>query len=154
MACYSQRCGLCHLEVNDLEIFLIHKQTCVTESLSIIPEQQTEILEEPAEEVKVIETALSEHPIIIGHTSVPLFDALFHLVLLYFFIVGYNHLSANTIKKIMLDLLTYFYKHFLKKCKFYPKFLMLENYKNDIAFYLNSLVTGNAIHLFVLCRKG
>jgi len=69
------RCGLCLLELNDLELFLIHKQTCVIESeknqnieTEYIHEQNV-IEEEPTEEVKVIESALSEHPIIIDHLT-------------------------------------------------------------------------------------
>lgn len=68
------RCGICQFEVNDLEMFLIHKQTCVTENVNIITESEYHAanqVEEPAaaEEVKIIETALSEHPIIIDRLT-------------------------------------------------------------------------------------
>ena len=55
-------------------MFLIHKQTCVTENLTIITgdpitEQQHQVGEPIVEEVKIIETALSEHPIIIDRLT-------------------------------------------------------------------------------------
>lgn len=69
------RCGLCLLEVNDLHLFLIHKQSCGIESEKIqnieteYIHEENVIEDEPTEEVKVIETALSEHPMIIDHLT-------------------------------------------------------------------------------------
>ena len=55
-------------------MFLIHKQTCVTENLNIITgdpiiELPHQVGEPIVEEVKIIETALSEHPIIIDRLT-------------------------------------------------------------------------------------